>query len=447
MRFRYSLVVLAALLALPAAAQDYGVISQADLDANTGTTDVEPRCLIAFEGSLLFYDSAGGDVLLYDPAGGSDTGTLLSKDDIDAAAGFEVDRCLAIFFQDEGGVARTFFAFGSGEGADEAERPEVVLLFDGDGDTLTRVVAPEQAAGTYALAASGSTLYLGRVQFRGAPEDGVYSVATTGADQAPAVVVQDADLDLLDIDVASDGSLYAVSSEFGDGDYENAVVRITDPAGTPALSVAFDPCDGAGAVFSGCDDGGIEEIEIVEAPDGTETILLSNNQFSDDVVVVAFGLDGTPGRTVFSGNALVADPDVSETTFTVAFDNYLAYDPANDVVYVAARARADTDAEAIYFAEGAFDTATSRLSLVSDALEATNPVRGRGLVRVRLQTPVTGRLVAYDVLGRQAAVLVEGPMADGAVVSFEAASLSAGVYVLRLESDRRVLTRTVTVVR
>ena len=209
MRLPYSLLALAfAVLALPAAAQDYGVLSQADLDANTGATGVEPRCLVAVEGSLLFYDSAGGDVLLYDPSSGSDVGTLLRKADIDAAAGFTVDRCHAIFFQAEDGVARTFFAFG--DGTDEA-----VLLFDGDGDTLSRLVAPAEAAGTYALAASGSALYLGRVAFRGAPEDGVYSVATTGADQTPAVVVQNADLDLLDLDVASDGSLYAVSSEFG----------------------------------------------------------------------------------------------------------------------------------------------------------------------------------------------------------------------------------------
>ena len=445
MRLRYSLTALAvALLALPAAAQDYGVLTQDQLDAVTGATDVEPRCIYANNGSILFYDSAGGNVLLYNTSSSDNdvvvVGVLISKADIDAAAGFEVDRCHAIAFQSEGGVARTFFAFGNG--TDEA-----VLLFDGDGDTLSRLVAPAQAAGTYALAASGSTLYLGRVEFRGAPEDGVYSVSTTGADQTPAVVVQNPALDLLDLDVAADGSLYAVSSEFGQGEYQNVVARVADPAGTPVLSVAFAPCAGASPVFVDCGDGGVEEIQIATVR-GAERLLVSNNAFTSDVVVVAFDLNGTNPETVFSGNALLDDDDVMETTFSVAFDNYLSYDEAADRLYIAARARADADAEAIYFADNVFGTPAEPLAPADGyALDLANPVRGGALVRVTLPAAETVRLVAYDALGRVAAVLADGPVSPGARVAFDAGALAPGVYVLRLTTEAGALARTVTVVR
>lgn len=441
MRLRYALAALAALLfALPATAQDYGVVTQDELDANTGGTDTEPRCIIALDGSFLLYDSASGNIVISDA---SDPGTLISKADIDALAGFaagsEVDRCHAAEFD---GDSESFFALGNGT-------DEVIIKFDGDGDTASRLVAPAQAAGTYALAASAGRLYLGRVQFRGAPEDGIYSVSTDGTDLTPTVVVQNADLDLLDLDVAADGSLYGVSSEFGGGDYKNVVIRVADPAGSaPALSVAFSPCGGSVPGFAACDDGGIEEFQIAEI-NGRELALVSNNQFSADVVVGAFTLDGTFVRTVFSGNALLADSDIEETSFSVAFDNYMAYDEVGDRLYIAARARTDTDAEAIYFVTNPFAVA-NEIDGVAAGMEirVVNPAPGVATVRYSVGQPGLAQLVAFDLLGRQVALVASGDVSgDLQTATFDASALPSGVYVLRLTGPAGVVTRTVTVVR
>lgn len=439
MTLRYSLAALAALLfALPAVAQDYGVITQAQLDANTGGTDTEVRCIISLEDAVLFYDSASGDVTVYDPSN-SDPGAIIGKSEIDALAGFEVDRCHAAVYN---GEDKIFFAFGNGT-------DEVVIRFDGDGDTPSRAVASADAAGTYALAVDGETLYLGRVAFRGAPEDGIYSVSTTGDDQTPAVVVQNADLDLLDLDVASDGSLYGVSSEFGEGDYVNVILRVTDPSGSaPALSVAFAPCGGTVPGFEACDDGGIEEFQIVEIRN-QEVALVSNNQFSADVVVGAFELDGTFLQTVFSGNALVADSDIAETTLSVAFDNYMSYDEESDRLYIAGRARADTDADALYFAVNPFAVANER-DVVAAGMEISvaNPIADAALVRYSVGTAGTARLEAFDLLGRRVALLADGSVSgDVQRATFRTQALPSGVYVLRLTGEAGVVTRTVTVVR
>ena len=437
MRLRYSLLTLAAaLLATSAAAQDYGVVTQAQLAASSGTTDPEPRCVLATDGSFVFYDSASGSVVISDP---SDPSTLIAKADIDALAGFEVDRCHAVAFDGEG---KSFFALGDGDS-------EVVITFNGEGDTVSRLVAPAQAAGTYALAVAGGRVYLGRVQFRGAPEDGVYAVDAEGADQTPAAVVQNADLDLLDLDVAEDGSLYGTSSEFGAGAYQNVVVRVADPAGdSPALSVAFAPCGGSVPGFAECDDGGIEEIEVAVI-DGREVALVSNNQFSADVVVGAFTLDGTFVRTAFSGNALLADDDVQETTFSVAFDAYMAYDAEADRLYIAGRARTDTDAEALYFAQNPLAVANERGAVAAGlAISVANPVASDVTVRYTTGAPGVARLEAFDVVGRRVALLAEGAVSgDAQTAAWRTATLPAGVYVLRLTTEVGAVTRTVSVVR
>ncbi len=79
---------------------------------------------------------------------------------------------------------------------------------------------------------------------------------------------------------------------------------------------------------------------------------------------------------------------------------------------------------------------------------APNPARDE--VRLTLELAVAGnvRVVAYDALGREVAVLHDGPMAAGShVVPFETAALPAGVYVARAEAGGLVATQTLTVAR
>ena len=445
MPLRYSLLAL--LLAGPVAAQDYGVFSQTDLADGGSFAGIEPRCLFASEGFLGFFDAESRSFLAYeaDADAGERTAVLFDAATLDDVAGFAVNRCHdAALRLDAGGEADGVF-FVLGDGTDEA-----VIKFDGDGDAFTRLVAPAQAAGAIALALDGQTLYVGRIAFAGAPEDGIVRVSASGTDQTPTVVVENSALDIFDMAVV-DGTVYATSSKFGDAPYRNVVAKVEDPSGTPALSVAFAPCEGANPAFIDCGDGGVEEIEaalVFSGDVGSPGFLISNNAFSSDVVVVAFTLDGQPVETVFSGNALLADPDVSESTFTVAFDEYMAYDASVDRLYIAGRSRIDTDAEAIYFAEGLFALPADGPAVAEGyGLTVQNPVSGRAVVTVDLPAAQAVRLVAYDALGRRAAVLADGPLAPGASVAFEAAGLAPGLYVLRLEGEGAAVTRTVTVVR
>lgn len=58
------------------------------------------------------------------------------------------------------------------------------------------------------------------------------------------------------------------------------------------------------------------------------------------------------------------------------------------------------------------------------------------------------RIIAYDVLGRQVAVLSDGPHAAGPhEVTFEAAGLPSGIYMIRMAVGKTTITRRVTVVR
>jgi len=82
------------------------------------------------------------------------------------------------------------------------------------------------------------------------------------------------------------------------------------------------------------------------------------------------------------------------------------------------------------------------------AVPAPNPSASD--VRVRFEVAEAGpvRLSLYDGLGRRVALLAEGPRGPGGhEVSARVAGLPAGVYLLRLETEAGVRTRTLTVVR
>ena len=77
-----------------------------------------------------------------------------------------------------------------------------------------------------------------------------------------------------------------------------------------------------------------------------------------------------------------------------------------------------------------------------------NPVAGGAAVPFRLAAPADVRLTVVDVLGREVAVLADGPRAAGEHrARFETAGLATGVYVVVLEASGARATRTVTVVR
>ena len=57
-------------------------------------------------------------------------------------------------------------------------------------------------------------------------------------------------------------------------------------------------------------------------------------------------------------------------------------------------------------------------------------------------------VTVHDMLGRQVAVLVNGPMAEGTHrVAFDASHLASGVYVYRLETKGMSFTRMMSLVK
>ncbi|MEM8600905.1 MAG: T9SS type A sorting domain-containing protein [Bacteroidota bacterium] len=79
---------------------------------------------------------------------------------------------------------------------------------------------------------------------------------------------------------------------------------------------------------------------------------------------------------------------------------------------------------------------------------APNPFTAQTTLSLTIPAAQHLEAVAYDVLGRRVAVLHEGTLAAGThPLTFEAARLPAGVYVVRVTSDTLALTRRVTLAR
>jgi hypothetical protein len=77
-----------------------------------------------------------------------------------------------------------------------------------------------------------------------------------------------------------------------------------------------------------------------------------------------------------------------------------------------------------------------------------NPVRH--VLRLSLETPAPGRTIVevFDLLGRQVAVLDDGPLASGRhEFSLDVDEFPPGVYMARARSGARIITRVVTVIR
>ena len=95
--------------------------------------------------------------------------------------------------------------------------------------------------------------------------------------------------------------------------------------------------------------------------------------------------------------------------------------------------------EAGVAAEGAPDAAAAL------AAPRPNPFTGNATVDVTLAEPGPARLSLLDVLGREVAVLLDGPQRAGTTaVRVGGAGLAAGVYVLRLQTAAGVSARQIT---
>ena len=80
-------------------------------------------------------------------------------------------------------------------------------------------------------------------------------------------------------------------------------------------------------------------------------------------------------------------------------------------------------------------------------LAGPNPFRAQTAVAFELAEAGPARLAVYDVLGREVAVLHDGPAAASETVRLAAGALPAGVYVVRLETGRTEQTLKVLLIR
>ena len=78
---------------------------------------------------------------------------------------------------------------------------------------------------------------------------------------------------------------------------------------------------------------------------------------------------------------------------------------------------------------------------------APNPTASRAALAVTVGAPGEVRAAVYDALGREVAVLWDGPAAGRVALAVEAGALAPGVYVVRVTSPAGAASRTLTVVR
>ncbi len=321
---RYTLTLLAFVLAvLPATAQtDYKTLADSSALVDGGAlADIDIQCMDRNPaGAFVFYNDATGDIATHDPVLG--TAVLRSNAQIDADLNGDATNCFAITVDGAGNV---YTALQDTSGVDRVYKVNTL-------GTTGSVLAV--ADGVTGLALSGTTLYLARVQFFGAPEDGFYRINTLEANQPPAVVLTDPGLDLIDLEIGSDGSLYSSSSRFGSttAGLRNVVVKLSNPAGAPSLSVIYDPY--TAGIFS----GGVNDLEDLElSPGSPDRLYLYSNSFaaSDGEQWGTVLVDGTGGQQFANETALVADPDTDLGEYTSTAGRQMVI--SGDELYVASR--------------------------------------------------------------------------------------------------------------
>jgi len=210
----------------------FGLLADAeDLEPASGNTDA--HCIVQRStGEVVFFNSSEGGIFSY----GDGLNVERSASDLNADIAAEsntIDRCDGVAKDDSDNV---YFLFRSSN-VDAGTTYVYKLPTSGSPTVLG------SEAGLGAVAHHSGTVYLAGVEFDGAPEDGIYSVNDTDEGQTVAEVITDPDLDLgYGMDVDENGTLYAFSGGFGGTENRTRkIVRVTDPASSPAIGVFVDP--------------------------------------------------------------------------------------------------------------------------------------------------------------------------------------------------------------
>jgi hypothetical protein len=182
------------------------------------------------------------------------------------------------------------------------------------------------------------------------------------------------------------------------------------------------------------------------------------------------GTSWTTPVQAFAGTSIVADPAVAGRFFAGAKDGvYESTDAGVNWVKISKGLPGKTvtsltyDAAAQRLVAGTYGGGIYRLSFIPTGVAGTveglpgvvvleqnypNPFNPTTVVSFQLPVLSYVKLAAYDLLGREVAVLSEGWRAPGRYAqTFEGTGLASGVYVCRLTAGAAVLTRRMVLVR
>lgn len=452
--------------------------SALDLTAN-GTLDAQVACATAtsnLDGPVVlwFDDGTESAFVARDDGGTATTAEIIDAATIDTAAGVDVDGCRAAEFDGDGDVLYLVLSAGDIDFVAAVEFstagvPEVSLITTPDSGAGDGVVGLTLAEGVLYAAVRAD---LNDPPAGGAPplRNGFYSFAPQGEDQRASPLALDDDLSLTGLTATANGdapapglfALLAISDRDGASPYRSTVVSVTNPTGSPSLSVFRDPFDGL--LPFGRDQGRlVDVVSAVESiVDGTfvsrtEGIFVLA-EGPEDAVLVRYTPDGsgevsateesilaglgraTPGYTPNGTASLLYSDDIMDTL---------------DALLLINRSE-DGGADEVLIATGAFVTPIEPgVEALSRPAVTVGPNPSAGLTTVEVRIPhgvedaVTVRV--FDVMGREVDTLHRGRAVPSAPLrlQFEAEGLPAGVYVVRAESasGRRIGTATVTLVR
>lgn len=169
------------------------------------------------------------------------------------------------------------------------------------------------------------------------------------------------------------------------------------------------------------------------AEDGQPVALRLTNQTEGPVALRAENLSAVEGREV-----VLLHP-AAGTSYDLRSETPVTVEPEDDVTQLTLAIGSSRFVE------------DKRSEVVPDAVRLSsrpNPMRRQGTIEYALPEAQDVRLVLYDVLGRQLAVLADGRTEAGRHdVRLDADRLSSGVYFARLTTGAQTLTRKITVTR
>ena len=182
-----------------------------------------------------------------------------------------------------------------------------------------------------------------------------------------------------------------------------------------------------------------------------EAALAGGNTLADPGLVSYTGrsrggdLDPRPLEGGAAASAASFEFEALDDDFFEQVDYIGAFAPAGNAVWLSGWSVLATDGYVSGFAtpaEGGPEALAFALTV------GPNPARDAATVRFTLDRAQDVRLALYDVLGREVAVVAEGSFGAGAQTArVETGSLTAGVYVLRLEGETAATSRQLSVVR